>query len=371
MTAPREMKGRREWYSVRAMTVGRVTLVLVVLTVALGSIRLYRVWRAADLRIRAEQALEEAGALLDELSAGSLDPRTLAEARKYRSAAVDALRQDDAGRALAAAERSLVILRWLENPLPDTVQVLHSVGRPGFRLGGDGPFEDLGTRDQLPLGGWIQTDKESSVQLIFPEGTSVTVRPGALVVLNVVTAVNKGEVEISTSHDPREVQALGARLRMASESRAVVSVSSEGRSRFQVDHGRAELESGTETLQLRALQRVELESGVFSGVAAIPSRPDLLEPEEDRRFDLADTSELLLAWSPVPGAETYSLEVASDPLFAAKLIEARREKTSARFAVQEAGSFYWRVAARGAGDLQGPWSVTRTFHVISLDTVHP
>ncbi|MBN1356287.1 SGNH/GDSL hydrolase family protein [bacterium] len=95
--------------------------------------------------------------------------------------------------------------------------------------------------------------------------------------------------------------------------------------------------------------------------------PGLLQPPSDARFS-HDTALPRFEWSPIPGAETYEVEFATDEKFEESIAVVRLLDPFLDFAGADRtswdpleGIFFWRVSADRTEELPGPWSAGRYF----------
>ena len=126
--------------------------------------------------------------------------------------------------------------------------------------------------------------------------------------------------------------------------------------RLEVLEGGVELQIGGESVMVSALQ------GMFSSgtgdapiVEPLPQAPDaLLAPRAEEVFRASEFDETF-RWTPVPGAQSYRLEIARDPGFF-DLAEERLTgaQTSTRISGLEPGTYFWRVSAVSPGGFEGP-----------------
>ena len=126
--------------------------------------------------------------------------------------------------------------------------------------------------------------------------------------------------------------------------------------RLEVLEGAVELESGDQTVLVPAQQ------GVFArgiGDAPIPEplpqAPDeLVAPHAEQVFR-ASAFDVTFRWTPVPGAQSYRLEIAHDTGFF-DLAEERLTgaRTAARISGLEPGTYFWRVSALSPSGFEGP-----------------
>jgi hypothetical protein len=176
-----------------------------------------------------------------------------------------------------------------------------------------------------------------------------------------------GWVNLSTAKSSSNVKTPGAVARVKESSEAYVAVDKgTNQGRFGAYSGGMELSSnGGLKREVGALQQVVQTGGLLSEPKPMPARPEPLEPQDDLLLDLGQSRKLVLAWSPVPGASRYALQISRNHLFVDNVIDAvNRTKVRATLGLRGEGTFQWRVAAFGAGGLQGPWSEPRKFRVV-------
>jgi hypothetical protein len=98
----------------------------------------------------------------------------------------------------------------------------------------------------------------------------------------------------------------------------------------------------------------------------VPKAPDVERPPENFEVTLDAEKSIMLSWQPVSGASRYALQVSRNRLFVDNLIDVgERARTQATLGLKGEGTFEWRVAARTADGIQGPWSPPRTFRVLA------
>jgi Glucodextranase, domain B len=78
---------------------------------------------------------------------------------------------------------------------------------------------------------------------------------------------------------------------------------------------------------------------------------------------MSNESRVDFAWDPVPGAQSYTLQVSRSRLFTTLEINSKRQKATASARVTAEGAFYWRVASTGPDSEPGPFSPFRRFRV--------
>ena len=121
----------------------------------------------------------------------------------------------------------------------------------------------------------------------------------------------------------------------------------------------------------RVSQQVVQEGDSLSAAMALPRRPRLVSPADDRDIDLKE-ERVRLTWAEVPGAGHYHLQISGSPLFASRVIEdPKRSRNYATLGLQREGVYYWQVAAVASSGAVGPWSEPRVFKVANFRPYRP
>jgi hypothetical protein len=182
-----------------------------------------------------------------------------------------------------------------------------------------------------------------------------------------------GRVELETGENNSRVTTPKAEARLESQSSGEVNFDREReRAEFKNYAGTMEVEAADgSTRLLLASQQVVQERDSLSATMALPDRPRLISPADDRDIDLKE-NEVRLSWAEVPGAGSYQLQISGSPLFASKIIEDPARKTNfATLGLQREGVYYWQVAAIAANGAVGPWSESRVFKVANFRRADP
>jgi hypothetical protein len=256
-------------------------------------------------------------------------------------------------------------------------QFVEIQGEVEFRRGDGGDWQEARTRVQLLPGDYVRTAENGSAEIMFNDGTLYTVRPNTQFIVSPASSgsggapeqsieMEYGWVNLSTSSRSSNVKTPGAVAQVKESSEAYVAVdkgTSQGR--FGAYRGGMQLSSsGGLTRDVGELQEVTQTGGLLSEPRSLPPRPEPLEPQDGLSLDLDPSRRLVLAWSGVPGASRYALQVSRNKLFIDNVIDAEnRTKTRATLGLRGEGSFLWRVAAFGPDGVQGPWSDSRKFRV--------
>ncbi len=234
----------------------------------------------------------------------------------------------------------------------------------------------------LYAGDYVKTARSASSEVMFQDGTVVTVRPDTVILVDRsrsllgfggerTVALEYGWVNLSTAQGVGKVRTPSASALVRQESQALVAYDEEAQvGRFATYQGNMEVSTDDgRTEQVAELQQVTQTGRALSRPRPLPASPDLAGPEDGEVFGL-DSEQLVLTWQQVPGAERYALQVSRSQHFVDNIIDVEdRDTLKATVGLQAEGSFVWRVAAVGREGIKGPWSEPRAFRVAaSLQT---
>lgn len=375
----------RGWYSVSVASVQKIfTFVGLVVLIAIAFVA-YRQWEIYTLEGRAQKVIDEADALIAQIKMREDAPeleedhaaawQMLAEAKRFRD-------EGNHARALEQGEHCLMILRNINDSGRGSIRVLSVQGNVEYRRGERGAWRRLRSNETLNPGDWVKTSTDGTAELLFADRSTFNLRQSTMVHLGAsedgredrsTDTVAFGRVELNTSDRERKVSTPQSEAKVRGTTEALVAFDRDrGRGRFAAFSGQG-LEVASKSGQVRqigALQQVEMIGDRLTEVKALPNKPVLTSPTDDRAIDLSSNNEVSLAWQRVPGARRYHLMISNTRLFAYNFIEdQQRQKTSARVGLRGEGSFFWRVAAVDSNGATGPWSDTRSFSVASLSSV--
>jgi hypothetical protein len=124
--------------------------------------------------------------------------------------------------------------------------------------------------------------------------------------------------------------------------------------RLEVLEGEVELETGDRTVVVPSRQGA-LSGGDAPTLEPLPQAPEgLIAPHAEEVFR-ASSFDVVFQWTPVPGAQSYRLEISRDTGFF-DLAEERLTgaRTDARITGLEPGTYFWRVSALSPSGFEGP-----------------
>jgi hypothetical protein len=181
-----------------------------------------------------------------------------------------------------------------------------------------------------------------------------------------------GEVQASThkrnvsgSFHEVATDKVAARSEEAGEFRVAFD-QERGTSTVDVFGGRIEVATASRKETVAAGERIRATAdGSLSAKQDLPAMPRLLTPSDQRVFvfEAEAESSVTLNWEAVPGAAHYRLMIATRPLFAETLYDAKRDEPRAVIEGVGPGTYHWRVAAVSPGGVEGAFSAPRAFRV--------
>jgi hypothetical protein len=380
-------KRTRGWYTVSVDTLrGLLVLILVAGIAGVGYIA-YERWTARELEKESALLLTEVQGLLErallENPSGAFGEEYSAARRDHAEAAAEAQARDFRSSVAKGRRARALLLAILDaaaaRSASGEAQFIAVQGGVDFRRGERGDWEEARSRIVLQAGDYVKTSANGSAEIVFLDGTLYTVRPNTLFLVTrregaVAGATDQGIrmeygwVNLNTAQRGGRVETPSAEARVARESEATVAFDREaGTARYVAYRGSLEVATlgGGEVRRVEALQQVT-QNGQLSAPRRIPGAPDVVRPAENYETTLDATETIVLSWEPVQGASRYALQVSRNRLFVDNLIDVdQRAKTEATLGLRAEGTFEWRVAARTADGLQGPWTNPRTFRVLA------
>jgi hypothetical protein len=380
-------KRTRGWYTVSVDTLRGLAVLLAVLLLGGVGFYAYQRWSAEELEGEAGRLLAEVAELLEragrERPGGAFGEEYEAARRDHVEATADAAAGDfraavDKGRRSRALLLAILDAASARSGAGEA-QFIAVQGGVEFRRGERGDWEEARSRVVLQSGDYVKTVANGSAEIVFLDGTLYTVRPNTLFLVTrrqgatagaseQAIRMEYGWVNLNTAQRGGRVETPRAEARVARESEAMVAYDKESATgRFVAFRGSldVEAESGL-TRKVQALQQVTQTGDLLSDPRRVPRAPEVERPPENFETTLDADRTIMLSWQPVQGATRYALQVSRNRLFVDNLIDVgERTKSAATLGLKGEGTFEWRVAARTADGLQGPWSAPRTFRVLA------
>ena len=238
----------------------------------------------------------------------------------------------------------------------------------------------------LERGDFAQTGGDGVARIIFADGTNYVLKPDSLVVIEesredpvtratkVAVQVTSGAVDLSTGRfevpgSRSQVSFADAVATLHEESRAMVRNDPDRNlHEFTVDQGQAEVTRGSTSVQLGQYEQVSFAAGQAGLVRSkIMAPPNLLSPK-NMELELArePKSEVLeFAWTAVPGAAAYHLQVSPTVMLSNFVVDKKVEGgTSLRVSGLEEGTYYWIVSSIDAKGVESQPSQANRLNLV-------
>lgn len=238
----------------------------------------------------------------------------------------------------------------------------------------------------LEKGDFVQTGNDGVARIIFADGTNYVLKPDSLIVVEenredpvtratkVAVQVTSGAVDLSTGKfgvpgSTSQVSFEDAVANLAEESRAVVrNDPTKNVHEFTVDQGQADVIRGSTSVRLGQYDQVAFEAekpGLVRQKVIAP--PSLVAPLNMALMVIRDpkSASLEFAWSPVPGAVAYRLQVSPSGMFSNLVVEKKVEgKTSTQASGMDEGTYYWVVTSIDAKGVESQPSMANRFNLV-------
>jgi hypothetical protein len=219
----------------------------------------------------------------------------------------------------------------------------------------------------LEKGDFVQTASDGVARIIFADGTNYTLKPDSLIVVEesredpvtratkVAVQVTAGAVDLSTGKfevpgSTSQVAFADAVANLTEESRAAVrNDPTKDVHEFTVDTGQAQVTRGSTTVTLGQYEQATFkaeEPYLVRGKVIAP--PTLLAPPNMELTMVKDpkSANLEFAWSEVPGAAAYHLQISPSVMLSNFAIDKKVVgRTSVEVSGLDEGTYYWIVSS--------------------------
>jgi hypothetical protein len=241
----------------------------------------------------------------------------------------------------------------------------------------------------LSVGDQIKTSSSSTVQIIYFDGTITTVKPGSLLEIKELyehptTKVRKVREKLNFGGVTSTVAGSNVAGSFHEVATATTSTRSHERSEIEVGFddktqktevrllsGKAEVEAGKRAIHLAPSEMVAVaQDQSLLARRNMPAVPDLQQPIDQKVLVYQNTDRAVteLSWKSVPQAAQYHLQISRRSLLGELLLDKKDVKSaSVKLPRLKVGSYYWRVAAVNEAGVEGPFSETRKFKIITTD----
>jgi hypothetical protein len=264
--------------------------------------------------------------------------------------------------------------------------ILESGGKVEIQRASRATWEAARAGMQLFEGDFIKTGANGGADVVAADGTMYRIRPETLFEVHRSSVVAAGPaddmrrseikfivgtVDVNTGEGSRSiVRTDAATADIAQRSSVGVDVDQQKSTGLSTYRGQATLSTADSKVTLRERERAVavVGTGAISAKVRLPEVPALLRPDDNAAFDPKKKAPVEMRWSIVKDAVRYRLQIAHSRLFIPDSVIADlsdRVRNEATVTVNEEGTFFWRVAALGKGNLASEWSAPRKFKVLS------
>ncbi len=219
-------------------------------------------------------------------------------------------------------------------------------------------------RTALDKGDQIKTGLDGDARITFSDGTTYTMKPGSLVVVEEnSTETNKpsssaigittGQVDWATStftlaESKAQVRVEDAKAQLGSNSRGKVKADPENKSsEIMVSSGSAQVQRGQEKIDLTQFEKVTIPNHGPFQKSNVLAPPELVAPLNLSPIITEDPklSPVRFEWKPVQDAVSYTLRISTTSMFTKTVKEAKVSSTAVEITGLDPGDYFWNVTA--------------------------
>jgi hypothetical protein len=241
-------------------------------------------------------------------------------------------------------------------------------GTAEIRRKGQARWEKLEVGATFRERDWVRTGANSTVRVRFAHGGFLDLGENTTMLVDTAVSVESGTVVgIADTTQPFVVNA-------ADGSQAKISAAGGDRVEFRltpsatkgveiaVTKGKVDVVTTEGTRTVGAGEATDLAGQHTSEIVKLLAFPKSLAPGVDARFLFAPKMKIPLAWSAVPAAAKYHVQVARDTDFYNLVSSADSTAPNNSFTPDAEGMYAWRVAARDASGRLGEWGFARRIY---------
>ena len=240
-------------------------------------------------------------------------------------------------------------------------------------------------RITLDKGDQIKTGSEGAARITFADGTTYTMKPDALVTVEEnstesnqpsrsAIGITVGQVDWNTggswslAESKAEVRVEDTHAQLGSNSRGVVKADPVTKSsEITVSNGTAQVQRGTERIELTNWQKATITSGTPIQKTDVLAPPEPVQPLNFAPIisENPKLSSVHFEWKPVQDAVSYNLRISTTAMFTKTVKEAPVKGTSVEVTGLDPGDYFWNVTATDARKQTSEVSTTFRFTVVT------
>jgi hypothetical protein len=243
----------------------------------------------------------------------------------------------------------------------------------------------IGADFALPLdrGDVVQTGSEGMAKVFFPDGTSYTVKPDSLIVVEensaneqqqtqVAVQVTTGTVDLSTATysqgSSSQVIVAGATASLAPESSAMVHNDNRtDRHEILLKKGSGQVRRQNETITLSEYDEVSFHANAPTmSMTHEMGPPTLIAPANMMTMPLPTLGKSVrFSWSPSPNVRGYRIRVSRNPYFSSAVYDKEVLGSETEVPGLSEGTYFWVVTAQDASGHESAESERNQFTVLT------
>jgi hypothetical protein len=219
-------------------------------------------------------------------------------------------------------------------------------------------------RTTLDKGDQIKTGSDGDARITFADGTTYTMKPDSLVVVEENSTENNqpstsaigirtGTVNWATptftlNESKAQVRVEDTKAQLGSNSRGAVKADPENKSsEIVVSSGTAQVQRGQEKIDLAQYEKVTIPSTGSFQKSTVLAPPDLVAPLNLSPIiaENPKTSPVRFEWKPVQDAVSYTLRISTTAMFTKTVKEAKASTTAVEITGLDPGDYFWNVSA--------------------------
>jgi hypothetical protein len=238
----------------------------------------------------------------------------------------------------------------------------------------------------LEKGDFIQTGSDGVARIIFADGTNYVLKADSLIVVEesredpvtkatkVAVQVTSGTVDLSTGRfevkgSTSQVSFENAVANLAEDSRAMLhNDPTKNVHELTVDQGAADVTRGSTTIRLGQYEKTSFSSGQPGLIREKVIAPPSLEEPQNMALTVSKdpkTAVVKFAWSPVPDAVAYHLQISPSGMFSNLAAEKKLTgKTSVEVSGLDEGTYYWVVSSIDRKGAESQPSTPNRFNLV-------
>lgn len=239
-------------------------------------------------------------------------------------------------------------------------------------------------RTTLDKGDQIKTGPEGAARITFADGTTYTMKPDALVTVEEnstesnqpsrsAIGITVGQVDWNTAtwslaQSRAEVHVEDTHAQLGSNSRGAVKADPVTKSsEITVSSGSAQVQRGTERIELTNWQKATINSGTPIQKTDVLAPPEPIQPLNFQPIisENPRVSPVHFEWKPVQDAVSYNLRISTTAMFTKTVKEAPVKGTSVDVTGLDPGDYFWNVTATDAKKQTSEVSTTFRFTVVT------